>query len=120
MDAIKATFNEYQIYVDISTEFEELDNLTKLNAIKDLIYELRIVYNEYYKEFELKDKFERPNSLYNITKKAFERSMLAYKCRQHGMTFKKVGEQLGVSSSRAQQLVGKAERLLEKMERKSK
>jgi hypothetical protein len=120
MDAVKATFNEYQIYVDISTEFEELDNLTKLNAIKDLIYELRIVYSEYHKEFKFKDKVERTNSLYNITKKAFERSMLAYKYRQQGMTFKKVGEELSVSASRAQQMVGKAERLLKRMERESK
>jgi hypothetical protein len=120
MEAVKVTFNGHQIFLDISTEFEELDNLTKLNAIKDLIYELRIVYSEYHKEFKTKDKIERTNSLYNITKRAFERSMLAYKYRQQGMIFKDVCKELNVSANRAQQMVAKAERLLKRMERESK
>lgn len=47
-----------------------------------------------------------------ITEKARERAMLAYKYRKEGMIFRKIGEQLGVSSTRAQQLFWKAERLL--------
>jgi DNA-directed RNA polymerase specialized sigma subunit len=47
-----------------------------------------------------------------IIEKARERAMLAYKYRKEGMIFRKIGEQLGVSSTRAQQLFWKAERLL--------
>lgn len=54
-----------------------------------------------------------------ISYNARERAMEAYGYRSGGWTYKTIGIEMGVSPSRAQQLVKKAERLLKREKEKT-
>ena len=93
--------------VQLSDDFKALDTLAKLDILKDTIYDLREMYSANMKEWRV----SVPSKQKVISDRARERAMEALGYRSGGWTYKTIGIEMGVSPSRAQQLVQKAERL---------
>ena len=96
--------------VQSSDDFKALGTLAKLDILKDIINDLREMYSANKKEWLV----SVPSKRKIIIDKARERAMEAYRYRSESWTYKTIGIEMGVSPSRAQQLVQKAERLLKR------
>lgn len=110
MKVLRASFGNDETTIVTSAEFDKLDPLSQLDILKDIIYDLRIIYSDKLKEWHV----VKPNKQKERSANARERAMLAYEFRQKGWTYKAVGVALYVSPTRAQQLVRKAERILKR------
>jgi DNA-directed RNA polymerase specialized sigma subunit len=97
-----------------SEDFNSLDNLSKLDILRDMKYWVDSHYSDQLKIWRDRTK-QKANER---KKKTHDRIMLAYELRHNKkMTYKKIGEELGVSSTRAQQIVRHAERKKERQKR---
>lgn len=112
MKVLKVNFLEDEAIVTTSDDFEALDYVQKLDMLKDLIYELRVMYSATHKAWRLEQACLREQGRPLMTAKARERALKALEYRKRNWTFKSIGIAMNVSSTRAQQLVQKAERLL--------
>jgi hypothetical protein len=110
MKVLCANFKADETTIITSNEFDALDPVSQLDILKDVIYDLRIIYSDKLKELRI----NRPSKQKIINANARERAMTAFRFRKKGWTYKAVGIAMGVSASRARSLVLKAERNLTK------
>lgn len=114
MKILSATYFRGETTTIITTdEFDALGVEDQLHVLKELILDLRNIYSDKLRE----QKTKNPKSQVSIKKKADTRAMLALNLRNNGLTFRAIGEHLGVSASRASQLVNKATRMVEREKR---
>lgn len=97
----------------LSDEFKNSNVVTRLDILRDLKYWVDAHYSDARKEWY--DGREKKGEI--IKQRARQRAFQAHDLRKKAMTFKAIGEEMGVSSSRAQQLVSKAERIIKREER---
>lgn len=112
MKVLRASFKADETTVVTSDEFNALDLLSQLDILKDLIYDLRTIYSDKKMQYAL--TFPKPASQELITKRAKERALLALEYRKKGWTYRAVGEAMYVSTSRAQQLVRRGQRIVDR------
>ena len=112
MKVLKADFVADETIITTTDEFEALGYVEKLDMLKDLIYELRVMYSAIHKAWRLEQACLREQGRPLINAKARERALKALEYRKRNWTYKSIGIAMNVSSTRAQQLVQKAERLL--------
>jgi len=112
MKVLKAHFLDDETIITTSDEFESSDYITKLDILKDLIYDLRVIYSATHKAWRFEQNCLREQGRPLMTAKARERALKALEYRKRNWTYKSIGIAMNVSSTRAQQLVQKAERLL--------
>lgn len=97
----------------LSEEFKSLDVVIRLDILRDLKYWVDAHYSDARKEWydgrEKKDEVRK--------QRARQRAFQAYDLRKKAMTYKAIGEEMDISSTRAQQLVSKAERIIEREKR---
>ena len=97
----------------LSEEFKNLDVVVRLDILRDLKYWVDAHYSDARKEWY--DGREKKSEV--IKQRARQRAFQAYDLRKKAMTYKAIGEEMGISSTRAQQLVRKAERIIEREKR---
>ncbi len=112
MKVLRASFVADETTIVTSKEFEALDLLSQLDILKDLIYDLRTIYSNKKKQHAL--SFSKPSKQKAISQSATERALLALGYRNKGWTYKAVGVAMHVSRSRAQQLVRKGQRIVDR------
>jgi hypothetical protein len=97
----------------LSEEFKNLDVVVRLDILRDLKYWVDAHYSDARKEWY--DGREKKGEI--LKQKARQRAFQAYDLRKKAMTYKAIGEEMGISSTRAQHLVSKAERIIEREKR---
>ena len=112
MKILRASFAADETTIVTSDAFEALDLLSQLDILKDLIYDLRTIYSDKKKQHAL--NFSKPSKQKAISQSAIERALLALSYRNKGWTYKAVGVAMHVSRSRAQQLVKKGQRIVDR------
>jgi hypothetical protein len=100
----------------LSDEFRDSDVVTRLDILKDLKYWVDAHYSDARKEWY--DGREKKGEV--IKQRARQRAFQAYDLRKKAMTYKAIGEEMDISSTRAQHLVSKAERIIEREKRLNK
>jgi hypothetical protein len=100
----------------LSDEFRDSDVVTRLDILRDLKYWVDTHYSDARKEWY--DGCEKKGEIRK--QKARERAFQAYDLRKKAMTYKAIGEEMDISSTRAYQLVRKAERIIEREKRWNK
>lgn len=100
----------------LSDEFRDSDVVTRLDILRDLKHWVDAHYSDARKEWYA----GREKKGETIKQKAKQRAFQAHDLRKKAMTYKAIGEEMGISSSRAQQLVSKAERIIKREERWNK
>ena len=97
----------------LSEEFKNLDVVVRLDILRDLKYWVDAHYSDARKEWY--DGREKKSEV--IKQRARQRAFQAYDLRKKAMTYKAIGEEMDISSTRAQHLVSKAERIIEREKR---
>ncbi len=97
----------------LSEEFKNLDVVVRLDILRDLKYWVDAHYSDARKEWY--DGREKKSEV--IKQRARQRAFQAYDLRKKAMTYKAIGEEMDISSTRAQHLVRKAERIIEREKR---
>lgn len=97
----------------LSEEFKNLDVVIRLDILRDLKYWVDAHYSDARKEWY--DGREKKGEI--IKQRAQQRAFQAHNLRKKAMTYKAIGEEMNISSTRAQQLVRKAERIIEREKR---
>lgn len=100
----------------LTDEFRDSNVVTRLDILRDLKYWVDAHYSDARKEWY--DGREKKGEARK--QRARQRAFQAHDLRKKAMTYKAIGEEMGISSSRAQQLVSKAERIIKREERWNK
>lgn len=96
----------------LSDEFKNSDVVMRLDILRDLKYWVDAHYSDARKEWY--DGCEKKGEVRK--QRAIQKAFQAHDLRKKAMTYKAIGQEMGVSSSRAQQLVRKAERIIKREE----
>ena len=100
----------------LTDEFRDSNVVTRLDILRDLKYWVDAHYSDARKEWyagrEKKGEIRK--------QRAQQRAFQAHDLRKKAMTYKAIGEEMDISSTRAQQLVRKAERIIEREKRWNK
>jgi hypothetical protein len=118
MKILRVSFSADETTIVTTDEFESLDLLSQMDILKDVIYDLRVIYSDKKKEHTI--KFLIPSKQKAIKQRAKDRAMQAFEMRQQGKKFREIGEAMGISPTRAQQLVNKAQRIVDREARWNK
>jgi len=104
MRVLSASFKADETTIVTSTAFDELDTLSQLDILKDLIGDLRAIYSDKMKEWRVVKPIKtRPTEVK-------ERENIAMYLRMEGRTYKEVGEIMGISQERVRQILTNYER----------
>ena len=114
MKVLSASFDGDGSLIITSDEFDKSQIVTRVFLLKTIIEDLRKIYRGMLKE----KKLGTPSKQKAINQRAKERALQAHKYREQGMKYKDIGALMGgISSTRAQQLVQKGKRIIEKEKR---